>query len=209
MNSFSSLAKAAAALALVSGAAAPGAARAAPPGFESARFSAMEEDCLSLAIYYEARSESDLGQEAVAQVVLNRVKDPAYPNDVCGVVFQGSERRTGCQFSFTCDGSMARLPEGRAWAKAKEIAAAAIEGRASAPVSDATHYHTTAILPYWASSLIRLKTIGAHIFYAKPGAGEPRRVLTPFERVEQVVLSAMDEEVTISVHRGSTRGGSR
>ncbi|MFN5901342.1 MAG: cell wall hydrolase, partial [Novosphingobium sp.] len=64
--------------------------------------------CLAAAVYYEARSESDVGQRAVAQVVLNRVAHPSYPNTVCGVVYQGSERTTGCQFSFTCDGSLAK-----------------------------------------------------------------------------------------------------
>ena len=183
-------------------------ARAMPPGFGAEPHSAEDLGCLSLAIYYEARSESVVGQQAVAQVVLNRVRDRFYPNDVCSVVFQGSERRTGCQFSFTCDGSMARLPEGRAWIKARETAAAVLAGRGDAPVGNATHYHTTAILPYWAPSLAKVTTIGAHIFYSKHRSSEPPRMT--FERVEQVVLSAVDPEVgdlergalTVSVHRG-------
>ena len=139
---------------------------------------------------------------------MNRVADPAYPNDVCGVVFQGFERRTGCQFSFTCDGSMARLPEGRAWSRARQIAQAALAGRADAPVGGATHYHTNAIYPYWAPSLRRVASIGAHIFYTKPGTAAPRPPVS-FERVEQVVLAAIDSAggetgnaVTVSVHRG-------
>jgi spore germination cell wall hydrolase CwlJ-like protein len=172
-------------------------------------FNASESDCLSLAIYYEARSESDVGQHAVAQVVLNRVADPAYPNDVCSVVFQGAERRTGCQFSFTCDGSMARRPQGIAWTRARQIAAAALAGRGNAPVGNATHYHTTAIRPYWAPSLTRVATIGAHIFYSRPRSVDPARI--SFARVEQVVLRASDDlagggsepaTVTVSVHRG-------
>ena len=195
-------------LAALSALAAPVAASANPPGFGGEPYSAEDLGCLSLAIYYEARSESDVGQQAVAQVVLNRVRDRFYPDDVCSVVFQGSERRTGCQFSFTCDGSMARLPEGRAWTKARETAAAVLAGRGDAPVGNATHYHTTAIHPYWAPSLAKVTTIGAHIFYSKHGNSEPRPMT--FERVEQVVLSAVDPQVgddgrsalTVSVHRG-------
>lgn len=164
-------------------------------------------DCLGLAVYYEARSETDRGQRAVAQVVLNRVADPAYPDNVCGVVFQGFERRTGCQFSFTCDGSMARLPEGRAWVRAREIAKAALAGRGDASLGYATHYHTTAIYPYWAPSLRRVAAIGAHIFYSKPRSASAAPL--SFARVEQVVLGASDGDpssrrasVAVSVHRG-------
>src|SRR3546814_18161788 len=87
--------------------------------------------CLADAVYYEAASESDAGQRAVAQVVLNRVRHPAFPATVCGVVFQGSERASGCQFSFACDGAMARTPSGEAWRKALSIEGAAKIGRAS------------------------------------------------------------------------------
>ena len=128
------------------------------------------QDCLATAIYYEARSESEAGQRAVAQVVLNRVRHPAFPSSVCGVVYQGAQRRTGCQFSFTCDGSMARRPRGGAWDRAQRIAAAALGGEVYAPVGNATHYHTTAILPYWAPSLSRAAVIGAHVFYRWKGA---------------------------------------
>src|SRR5690606_37364832 len=79
-------------------------------------------ECLTAAIYYEAASESDDGQRAVAQVILNRVRHPAFPNSVCGVVYQGSERATGCQFSFSCDGAMARKPSTTGWARAQRIA---------------------------------------------------------------------------------------
>ena len=122
-------------------------------------------DCLTSAIYYEAASESDDGQRAVAQVVLNRVRHPTYPNSVCGVVYQGSERTTGCQFSFTCDGSLLRTPSIAGWARARRIAAAALAGSVYAPVGLATHYHTYRVLPYWASSLVKSAVIGAHIFY--------------------------------------------
>lgn len=122
-------------------------------------------DCLTSAIYYESAIEPIDGQRAVAQVVLNRARHPAYPNTVCGVVFQGSERSTGCQFTFTCDGSLLRTPSLSGWARARRIAAAALAGSVYAPVGHATHYHTVNVLPYWASSLIKSAVIGAHIFY--------------------------------------------
>ena len=127
-------------------------------------------DCLAKAIYYEAASESEGGQRAVAQVVLNRVAHPAYPKTVCGVVYQGSQRRTGCQFSFTCDGSMARKPSATHYARAISIARSALSGQVYAPVGLATHYHTTWVNPYWAPSLAHIGTIGAHRFYRWPGA---------------------------------------
>src|SRR5690606_32916153 len=114
------------------------------------------------------------GQRAVAQVVLNRVAHPSYPATVCGVVFQGSERRTGCQFTFTCDGSLSRRPVPAFWDRASRVARQAMAGAVYAPVGLATHYHTLAIHPYWADSLHRVTTIGAHIFYRWRGnAGQP------------------------------------
>lgn len=124
--------------------------------------------CLTEAIYYEARNQSDDGQRAVAQVVLNRVRHPAYPNTVCGVVYQGSERTTGCQFSFTCTGVMGPIRNGSAWDRAQRIAADALRGRVFRPVGLAVNYHTTAIHPYWAPSLVVQTTVGAHIFYTRP-----------------------------------------
>ena len=130
--------------------------------------------CLAAAIYYEAASEPDPGQRAVAQVVLNRVAHPAYPKTVCGVVYQGSERSTGCQFSFTCDGSLARIPSRMFWLRAEQVAREALAGYVYAPVGLATHYHTVAVHPYWADSLNYLGTIGAHRFYRFRGpAGQP------------------------------------
>ncbi len=123
------------------------------------------ETCLTQAIYYEAAREPDAGQRAVAQVVLNRVAHPAYPNTVCGVVFQGAERATGCQFTFTCDGAMARAPNRLFWERAARVARAALAGAIYAPIGLATHYHTTAIHPYWADSLNHVGTIGVHRFY--------------------------------------------
>ena len=131
-------------------------------------------DCLATAIYYEAASESIAGQRAVAQVVLNRVAHPTYPNTVCGVVYQGSERKTGCQFSFTCDGSLRRVPSVSAMARARMVARDALAGEVYEPVGLATHYHTIWIYPYWAPSLKHIGTIGAHRFYTwKGAAGQP------------------------------------
>nr|WP_163960179.1 cell wall hydrolase [Sphingomonas insulae] len=159
----------------VSDYAAPAFASAAPPflaQMQSQTDSDRATECLTAAVYYEARSEAVDGQRAVAQVVLNRVRDRAFPHSVCGVVYQGSNRRTGCQFSFTCDGSMAHRRDPGAWDRARAVAAAALAGSVYAPVGGATFYHTNAILPWWASSLARIGSVGAHIFYRWRGAME-------------------------------------
>lgn len=122
-------------------------------------------DCLTAAVYYEAASETEAGQQAVAQVVLNRVRHQAWPNTVCGVVYEGSSRQTGCQFSFTCDGSLRRQPSAAGWRRARSIAESALSGRVYGPVGNATHYHANYVVPYWASSLDKATVIGAHIFY--------------------------------------------
>lgn len=126
-------------------------------------------ECLTSAIYYEAGQESADGQRGVAQVVLNRVRHPAFPATVCGVVYQGSTRVTGCQFTFTCDGSLARRPSYDAWARAGRVAQAALGGYVHAPVGLATHYHANYVVPYWASSLAKNAVIGTHIFYRWAG----------------------------------------
>jgi hypothetical protein len=132
------------------------------------------EECLTAAIYYEAANEPTAGQEAVAQVILNRMRHPSYPKSVCGVVYQGSERRTGCQFTFTCDGSLNRRPSTSGWARAGVVARRALSGHVAAEVSAATHYHTRWISPYWSPSLIRLGEVGAHVFYRMPGSAAER-----------------------------------
>ena len=124
--------------------------------------------CLTTAIYYEAASEPDAGQRAVAQVVLNRVAHPTWPNSVCGVVFQGSER-PGCQFSFACDGAMARAPVRMWWDRARRVAERALGGEVYAPVGLATYYHTGAVNPLWAARQTFIGAIGAHLFYRPPG----------------------------------------
>lgn len=130
--------------------------------------------CLTAAIYYEAATEPDAGQKAVAQVILNRLAHPAFPKTVCGVVYQGSEKATGCQFTFSCDGSMARHPMALFWNRAELVAREALNGYVYAPVGLATHYHTFQVHPYWADSLNFISQIGAHRFYRMEGlAGSP------------------------------------
>jgi spore germination cell wall hydrolase CwlJ-like protein len=141
--------------------------------FSMGRASAIDRgralECLTAAIYYEAATEPDAGQQAVAQVILNRVRHPAFPNTVCGVVYQGSERATGCQFSFACDGAIARVPSREYWLRAMRVAAAALAGRVFAPVGLATHYHTYAVTPAWNRSLVMTAAIGAHFFHRWQG----------------------------------------
>ncbi len=130
--------------------------------------------CLTQAVYYEAALEPTEGQEAVAQVVLNRVRDPNYPNSVCGVVYEGAERVTGCQFSFTCDGSLGQGPVKWAWDRAARVAERALAGHVATKVGTATHYHANYVHPWWAPTLNKLTQIGAHIFYRWKGVyGEP------------------------------------
>jgi hypothetical protein len=142
-------------------------------------------ECLTSAVYYEAGSEDVDGQRAVAQVVLNRVRHPAFPATVCGVVFQGSTRATGCQFTFTCDGSLARRPSEAGWDRARKIAEAALAGAVYAPVGYATHYHANYVVPYWASSLAKNAVVGAHIFYRWAGGwGRPAAFAMRYAGVE-------------------------
>ena len=125
--------------------------------------------CLTQAVYYEAALESDEGQAAVAQVVLNRVRDRNYANTVCGVVFEGAERLTGCQFSFTCDGALARTPIAWAWNRSRVVAERALNGHVATRVGTATHYHADYVHPWWAPTLNKLTQVGSHIFYRWKG----------------------------------------
>ncbi|GHC95344.1 cell wall hydrolase [Novosphingobium pokkalii] len=126
-------------------------------------------DCLAAAAWYEAGDDPS-GERAVIQVVLNRARHPAFAASVCGVVFQGSERVTGCQFTFTCDGSLAtRHPGPAAWARARAIAGAALAGAVDPRVGWATHYHADYVVPKWRDSLTKLAQVGAHLFYRWQG----------------------------------------
>lgn len=125
--------------------------------------------CLATAVYYEAAGEPMAGQRAVAQVVLNRLRSPRYPKTICGVIYQGAERPTGCQFSFACDGSTRRVPSAAGMAVATAVATAVINGVTSAEAGQATHYHTLAVFPAWAPQLAKIGIIGHHVFYRPPG----------------------------------------
>ncbi|HZY67779.1 MAG TPA: cell wall hydrolase [Devosia sp.] len=128
---------------------------------------AQELNCLAEAVYFEARGESELGQLAVAQVVVNRTGSQAYPRSICGVVYQNQHKRNACQFSFACDGLPEVKSEAAAWQKAKHIAYRIAGGGEvkTALLRTATHYHATYVSPSWAKKMTRLSKIGSHIFY--------------------------------------------
>lgn len=171
-------------------------------------------NCLALANYYEAASEGTAGMRAVSQVVLNRMRHPAFPHSVCEVVFQGSERQTGCQFTFTCDGSLRRPPIPTLFSRAKAVATEALRGRVEAGVGMATHYHANTVVPYWADSLDKIRTLGAHIFYVWRGengnratfratyTGEPEDLALPTLTPMAVVDGNSMPPVTLSLASG-------
>jgi spore germination cell wall hydrolase CwlJ-like protein len=135
---------------------------------------ARAETCLAMAVYYEAANQGPDGEAAVAQVVLNRLRNPLFPKTVCGVVFQGSNLPTGCQFTFTCDGSLARPPSASGWRAATEIAKRALNGYVMRDVGEATHYHTIWVVPYWQTTVLKVAQLGAHVFYRWNGPlGQP------------------------------------
>lgn len=155
-----------------------------PVHFQIASRQSREIDCLATAIFYESRNESMMGQLAVAEVILNRVRHRLYPNNVCDVVYEGTDRSTGlsiygtrasCQFSFTCDGSEVRRPRsGPSWETAQRVAAHAFLGLSGPVTDDATHYHANYVSPFWAPRLVHTRTIGTHIFYRFPTSEEAR-----------------------------------
>lgn len=126
--------------------------------------------CLATALYFEARGESVKGQFAVAEVILNRVDSHRYPNSVCGVVNQGSNRRSGCQFSYTCDGKADRIREKAAYSQVAKIAKLMLDGAPRSLTSGATHFHTTQVKPRWARRFPRTAKIGSHLFYRQPSS---------------------------------------
>lgn len=160
--------------------------------------------CLTQAVYYEAALEPTSGQEAVAQVVINRMRDPNFPNTICGVVYEGAERVTGCQFSFTCDGSLARAPAGWAWRRAQGVAKAALAGHVASQVGTATHYHADYVLPYWSPSLGKITQIGAHIFYRWRGApGETAAFTDRYAGREPIINEAVYARPRIAVGKAA------
>jgi len=151
-----------------------------PPPFDPAFLSepdrAAATTCLAAAVYYEAANEPVAGQQAVAQVVLNRLRNPHYPKTVCDVVYEGAQRRSGCQFTFTCDGALARRADPAGMARARAVAESALRGTVSFAAGQATHYHTVWIVPRWAGELAKVAIIGHHVFYRppRPYGGYPR-----------------------------------
>ncbi|MFZ2101213.1 MAG: cell wall hydrolase [Oricola sp.] len=135
-------------------------------------FSANEQKCLAEGVYFEARGEKLEGQAAVAQVILNRVRNPAYPNTICGVVYQNDDWRNRCQFSFACDGIRDRVASIRHWKTAQDIAMAVSAGKIWLDsVGSATHYHAIYVRPRWARTMERKARIGLHVFYRPYGGG--------------------------------------
>ncbi|WP_404419022.1 cell wall hydrolase [Brevundimonas vesicularis] len=164
--------------------------------------------CLTQAVYYEAALEPENGQAGVAQVVLNRVRDPNYANTVCGVVFEGAERITGCQFSFTCDGSLGQAPVGWAWERARKVAERALNGAVAQEVGTATHYHADYVHPWWAPTVAKVTQIGAHIFYRWKGVyGETAAFRKTYNGREPAIDEARFSRPRMTVAAGSATGG--
>ena len=161
--------------------------------------------CLTQAIYYESANEPELGKRGVAQVVLNRVRHPAYPNSVCGVVYEGANQRV-CQFSFTCDGSLLRAPMARQWGESRRIAAEALAGTTVPEVGTATNYHADYVVPRWAFTLGKLAQIGRHIFYRLPGSYGAEGVFTDhWTGVERIpVLDYGRLRAALDAHQNET-----
>lgn len=124
--------------------------------------------CLAEALYFEARGESVKGQFAVAEVIMNRVEHAQFPDTVCGVIYQGTGRKFGCQFTYTCDGHAEVIAEPRAFARVGKVAQMVIKGDSRSLTKGATHYHTRAVNPRWARVYPRVATIGVHHFYKRP-----------------------------------------
>jgi spore germination cell wall hydrolase CwlJ-like protein len=127
---------------------------------------AQAVDCLATVALYEVGDEPR-GQRAVIQVVLNRTRSPGFPGTICGVVYQGFERKTGCQFSFTCDGSIKRRTRHFGWSLARRAAHEALTGRVFADVGHATHYHADWMVPYWRDTMTKVAKIDSHLFYVR------------------------------------------
>lgn len=135
-------------------------------------FSSDEQQCLATGIYFEARGESVKGQAAVAQVILNRVRNPAYPKTICGVVYQNDDWRNACQFSFACDNVKDRVNSQEHWKIARQVAMAVTAGKIWLPeVGSATHYHAVYVRPKWAAEMVKVGRIGMHVFYRTYGGG--------------------------------------
>ncbi len=180
----------------------PGATRvsaARPFRLDGALDQSRDLDCLTQAVYYEARGEGRDGMKAVAQVVLNRARHPAFPKTICSVVYQGANRGSGCQFSFTCNGAMRGAVNRAAWNRARDVAAKALSGQVFAAVGNATHFHTTAVSPSWRNNLVRVNQVGDHLFYrfgGRSGASQAfaynPRPSGPAENAPRLVQASLD-----------------
>lgn len=161
-----------------------------------ARNQSRDLECLTQAVYYEARGEGQNGMKAVAQVVLNRARHPAFPKTICGVVFQGSNRSTGCQFSFTCNGAMRAAVNNAAWTRARNVASAALAGESYSAVGAATHFHTTAVAPSWRNRLVKVNQVGSHMFYRFGGRNGSASNLSNEIQASAAVPSLMQASLT-------------
>ena len=156
-------------------------------------------NCLAAAVYYEAGHEPLAGQQAVAQVVLNRVRDNKFPASVCGVVFQGARRHTGCQFSFVCDGSFRRRPpHADQLAHARAVAEQALAGRVAPEVGTATFYHAAYVHPSWGPRLVKVNRVGAHIFYRRPGEAGAASAFTNRYAGGELRVAGLDRTLVLS-----------
>ncbi|HEY6817070.1 MAG TPA: cell wall hydrolase [Croceibacterium sp.] len=163
---------------------------------------ARATDCLALAAMAEAGG-SDAGQRAVIQVVLNRVRHPAFARTICGAVFTGSERKTGCQFTFTCDGALGRAYSDAAWAAARQRAGEALGGRVFAPVGLATHYHTDWVYPTWSAELDKIARVETHLFFRWPGYWGSRQAMTARYAGAEPAIAAI---ASLASHAGEAAG---
>ena len=164
--------------------------------------------CLASAEYYEAGNQDEDGERAVAQVVLNRVRHPAFPGSICSVVYQGSTRPTGCQFTFTCDGSLNRQPDADGWRRAMRVAQAALGGYVYAPVGWSTHYHADYVVPYWAATMAKDAVVGAHLFYRWAGSWGQPQVFTRSYNGHEPSAQALRSAALAAVHVIANQTGS-
>ncbi|WP_245620187.1 cell wall hydrolase [Phenylobacterium immobile] len=161
---------------------------------------ASELNCLTQAVYFEARGETQKGQAAVAEVILNRVKHPAFPKTVCGVVYQGAATGRGCQFSFACDGAVERVSEDGAWRRAHRIAAQVLAGVVLADIGGATHFHTTGVSPAWGDRMRLVTRVGTHIFYrfGAPRLAPPPTLIEAAEPEVQFVNAPSAPQIVVT-----------
>lgn len=164
---------------------------------------ARATDCLALAAMAEAGG-SDAGQRAVIQVVLNRVRHPAFTGTICGAVFAGSERATGCQFTFTCDGGLRRSHSDSAWEQARRRAREALDGKVYAPVGLATHYHTDWVYPYWSPELDKIARVETHLFFRWPGYWGSRQAMAARYAGNEPAIAALAD---LPSHAGEAESG--